>query len=124
MSDYLQWRSDRRICPHCGVKLEISNPIACFGLCGLIFGVLIGSSHYWGFGNEWLRLVTAVLISWMVLPIIIRKIGRSQVLSSKQKSPTKTQKWSRFVPASLLALAFAFTITYCFVHIIFLILYK
>jgi len=124
MSDYLQWRSDRRICPHCGVQLEISNPIFCFGLCGLIFGVLVGSSYHWGFGNEWFRLVIAVLICWIVLPIIVRAVGRWQVLSSEQINANKIQKWSRFIPASLLALAIAFTITYCSVHIIFLALYK
>lgn len=112
VSDYLQWRSDTRKCPHCGTRLEISNSIFCFGLCGLIFGVVIGSSHYWDFGNEWLRLVIAVLICWAVMPVIIRIIGRWHVLSDEQKI-------SRVVPVSILALAIVFGITYCVIRTIF-----
>jgi len=117
LRDYLQWRSDRRICPHCGAQLEISNAIFCFGLCGLIFGALVGSSHYWGLGNEWLSLVTAVLICWMVLPIIVRAVGRWQVLSSEQGGSIKKRNWSRIVLVSLSALAIAFGITYCVVRL-------
>jgi len=119
LRDYVQWRSDRRICPRCGVQLEISNAIFCFGLCGLIFGILVGSSHYWGFGNQWLRLVTAVLICWMVLPVIVRVVGRWQVLSSEQGGSIKKRSWLRIVPVSLSALAIVFGITYCVVHLAF-----
>jgi phage shock protein PspC (stress-responsive transcriptional regulator) len=107
LRDYLQWRSDRRKCLHCGVQLEISNAIFClpavlsgqagFGLCGLIFGVLVGSSHYWGFGNEWLRLVIAVLICWMVLPTIVQAGG--------QKSTIGIRNWSQVVPTGPVKLA-------------------
>lgn len=117
--DYIQWRSDRRICPHCGVRLEISNAIFCFGLCGLIFGALVGSSHYWGLGNEWLRLVTAVLICWAVMPIIVRTVGRWHVLADRQKSTVGIRKLSRLVPVSLSALAIVFGITYCVVRFTF-----
>jgi hypothetical protein len=117
--DYLQWRSDRRICPRCGIQLEISNPILCFGLCGLIFGIIIGSSHYWDFGNEWLRLAVAVLTCWMVLPIIVRVNGIWRAVASEQKTAAGIRKWTRFVPVSLLALAIAFGITYCIILIAF-----
>jgi len=121
--DYLQWRSDRRICPNCGVQLEISNPILCFGLCGLVFGFVVGSSYYWSFGNacppffwrKWLSLVMAILICWIVLPVIVRAIGRWQVLASGQKSIV----WSRVIAVSLSALAIAFGITYCIVRLTF-----
>jgi len=117
--DYLQWRSDRRICPHCGVQLHISNTIFCFGLCGLIFGILVGSSHYWGLGNKWLSLVTAVLICWMVLPVIVRAVGRWHVLPSEQGDLIKERNWAQIVPVSLSALAIAFGITYCVVRLTF-----
>ena len=112
LRDYLQWRSDRRKCPHCGVQLEISNAIFCFGLCGLIFGIIVGSSHYWAFGNEWHRLVIAVLICWMVLPIIVRAFGRWRALPSEQQAEAGIRKWTRLIPVSILALAIAFGITY------------
>jgi hypothetical protein len=118
-SDYLQWRSDRRICPHCGVQLEISNAIYCFGLCGLIFGIIIGSSHYWDFGNEWLRLIVAVLICWMVLPIIVRVNGSWRAVASEQNTTAGIRKWTRLIPVSILALAIAFGITYCIILIAF-----
>jgi len=132
LRDYVQWRSDRQICPRCGAQLEISNAILCFGLCGLIFGIIVGSSHYWAFGNacppfvwrEWLRLVIAVLICWMVLPIVVRAVGRWRVVSSEQKAAAGIQKWSRFVPLSILALAIVFGITYCIVRITFVVIGK
>jgi len=122
--DYLQWRSDRRICPRCGVQLEVSNPIFCFGLCGLIFGIIIGSSHYWAFGNKWLRLAIAVLICWMVFPIIVRANGSWRAVAGEQKAGAVIRKWSRFVPVSILALAIVFAITYCIVFITFLTFVK
>ncbi len=125
--DYLQWRSDRRKCLHCGAQLEISNAVLCFGLCGLIFGIIVGSSHYWAFCNacppfvwrEWLRLVIAVLICWMVLPIVVRAVGRWRVLSSEQKAGAGIRKLSRLVPVSILALAIAFGIIYILYILIF-----
>jgi len=130
--DYLQWRSDRRKCPHCRVWLEISNAVFCFGLCGLIFGIIVGSSHYWAFSNacqpfvwqEWLRLVIAVLICWMVLPIVVRAVGRWHILADRPKSAVGIRKLSRFVPVSILALAIAFGITYCATRITFVVIGK
>jgi hypothetical protein len=124
LPDYVQWRSDRRKCPSCGVRLEVSNPILCFGLCGLIFGIIIGSSHYWAFGNKWLRLVIAVLICWLVLPIVVRANGSWRAVASEQKAGAGIQKWSRFVPVSILALAIVFGITYCIVRITFVVIGK
>jgi phage shock protein PspC (stress-responsive transcriptional regulator) len=124
LRDYLQWRSDKRKCPSCGAQLEISNAILCFGLCGLIFGVLIGSSHYWDFGNGWIRLVTAILICWIILPIIVRTIGRWNVLPCEQKNATGMRKLLRLVPISLLSLAIVFGITYCIVLIAFSVFNK
>jgi phage FluMu protein Com len=112
LREYFQWRSDRQKCPHCGAQLEVSNPILCFGLCGLIFGILIGSSHHWGFGNEWLRLVIAVLACWIVLPIIVRAGGRWHILVDRPKSAVGIRKLSWLVPVSLLVLAIVFGITY------------
>jgi len=117
--DYLQWRSDRRKCPSCGAQLEISNAIFCFGLCGLVFGFVVGSSYYWSFGNEWIALVIAILICWIVLPVIVRAIGRWQVLASKQGGSVKKRSWSQIVPVSISALAIAFGITYCVVRLTF-----
>jgi len=117
--DYLQWRSDRRKCPFCAVQLETSNAIFCFGLCGLIFGALVGSSHYWGFGKEWLRLVTVVLICWAIMPIIVRAVTRWRAVPSEQGSLEKMGSCARVVPVSLSALAIAFGITYCVVRIAF-----
>jgi hypothetical protein len=130
--DYVQWRSDRRKCPGCGAQLEISNPIFCCGLCGLIFGIIIGSSHYWNFGNacppclrrEWIRLVIAILICWMALPIIVRTTGRWQALPSNQTIAIRLKKWSQIIPISLAALAIALSITYSTIRITFLVLYK
>lgn len=126
LRDYLKWRSDRRKCPHCGVQLHISNVIFCFGLCGLIFGVVIGSLYYLVFDRKWIRLLIAIalLICWIVLPIIVRTTGRWQASSIEQTGSSKIKKWTRFIPVSLLALAIAFTITYFVVHIIFLALDK
>ena len=117
--DFLQWRSDRRKCPHCGVRLEILNVFFCFGLCGLIFGVIVGSSHYWAFGNEWLRLAIAVLICWMFLPIIVRAVGRWHILADRQKNAGAIRKLSRLVPVSVIVLAITFGITYCVVRLTF-----
>jgi len=122
LRDYVQWRSDRRKCPRCGAQLEISNAILCFGLCGLIFGIIIGGSHHLSFGNEWLRLAIAVLVCWMVLPIIVRAVGRWHILPEGQKSTVGIRKWSRLVPVSILVLAIAFGITYCVVRIAFVVI--
>jgi len=113
--DYLQWRSDRRIRPHCGVELEISDATLCFSLSGLVFGFVVGSSYYWSFGNKLLSLVAAPLICWIVLPIVVRAIGRRHDLTGGQKGAI----WSRVVPVSLSALAIAFGITYYVVRLIF-----
>jgi hypothetical protein len=127
MWDYVQWRSDRRKCPHCGAQLEISNAILCFGLSGLIFGIVIGGSHHLSFGNacppfvwrEWLRLIIAVLVCWIVLPIIVRVVGRWHILAEGQKSTVGIRKMSHLVPVSTLVLAIVFAITYCIIRITF-----
>ncbi len=74
------------------------------------------------FGNEWLRLAIAVLVCWMVLPIIVRAVGRWHILPEGQKSTVGIRKWSRLVPVSILVLAIAFGITYCVVRIAFVVI--
>ena len=92
--DYIQWRSDRRKCPHCGAGLEISNGFVCFGLCGLIFGAVLVSSHLWGLELRWLRLAMVVVVCWAILPIIVRLVGRWRVAPCGRETAIKVRKWA------------------------------
>ncbi|UCE98863.1 MAG: hypothetical protein JSV82_06655 [Planctomycetota bacterium] len=91
--DYIQWRSDRRRCPHCGAGIEISNGFVCFGLCGLIFGAVLASSHLWGFRLLWLRLAIVVVVCWAILPVIVRVVGRWRVASVGAEAAMRASKW-------------------------------
>lgn len=92
--DYMRWRSDRRRCPNCGAGLEISNGFVCFGLCGLIFGAVLVSSHLWGLGWLWLRLATVVVLCWALLPVIVRLVGRWRIAHSGSEASIRARKWA------------------------------
>ena len=92
--DYIRWRSDRRRCPNCGSGLEISNGFVCFGVCGLIFGAVLVSSHLWGIEGLWVRLAIVVAICWGILPIIVRAVGRWRIAPFGSEAAMKAQKWA------------------------------
>lgn len=109
--DYIQWRSDRRECPCCKTQLVISNGAVCFGLCGFLFGVLIGGSNFWVFGNEWVRLATVILICWAIMPIIVRIVGRWRVLPGDCADSAGVRWWSNVAYISGWVIAIALGIT-------------
>jgi phage shock protein PspC (stress-responsive transcriptional regulator) len=109
--DYIQWRSDRRKCPYCGVELEISNGIFCFGFCGLIFGVLLALSNIWGFEHVWLRLVVLVLLCWAIMPIVVRVFGRWRVITGVGRASSEARKWAGVAHISRWVFSVAFIVT-------------
>jgi len=111
-ADYVQWRSDRRKCPSCGARLALSNPFLCYGLCSVIFAVLLVSLSYWNFGSIWLRMVIVVLLCWVFIPIVIRIFGRWQVLPYGVGESMKLQRWTMVVYISGLFLAIAVFVTF------------
>jgi hypothetical protein len=101
LCDYIRWRSDRRKCPSCGVGLEISNGLVCFGLCGLIFAItfiLVGSlfvsAMNLGIGKIWVGLVVAMVLCWGLMPIIVRLLGRWRVSRYGSAASVSASKWS------------------------------
>lgn len=92
--DYIRWRSDRRKCSYCGSGLEISNGFVCFGVCGLMFGAVLASSHLWGIERLWLRLTIVVAVCWGILPIIVRAVGRWRIAPFDSEGAMKAQKWA------------------------------
>ena len=110
--DYIRWRSDRRECPACKGQLVISNSVVCFGLCGFLLGVLIGSSNFWVFGNEWGRIVTMVFICWAIMPVIVRIVGRWRVLPEDYSDSAGMKWWANVAYISGWVVAIALGITY------------
>lgn len=98
--NFRQWRSGKQKCPSCGAWFELSNPLLFGGFCGVLFAGLIVSSRHWGFDNEWLRLVTVVLLGWAITPIILRLVGRWHLLTNGLKESIRVQRWSRVISIS------------------------
>jgi len=97
---FSQWRTGKQQCPGCRAWIELSNSLLVGGLSGLLFGGLIVSSRYWGFPNEWLRFGTVIVICWILGPIIVKTLGRWQVLPRGLKDSAKVQIWSRVLSIS------------------------
>lgn len=99
LRDYLQWRSDRRKCPSCGAELEISNGFVCFGLCSLIsasafVAFLLVSATYLGIGGVWAGGLTAIVLCWGLMPIIVRVFGRWRISSGGSVASVRARRWS------------------------------
>ncbi len=99
LRDCLQWRSDRRKCPNCGAEFEISNGFVCFGLCSLIFTsmfvtFLLASATYLGIGGAWAGGLTAIVLCWALMPIIVRVLGRWRISSEGSAASVGARKWS------------------------------
>lgn len=72
----------------------MSNPLLVGGLFGLICGALIISTHHWGFGSEWLRLIVAVALIWLISIPLFGTLGRWHVVSEEAERSPEARKWS------------------------------
>jgi hypothetical protein len=110
-ADYLRWRSDRRVCPYCKAELVISNGLVCFGVCGFVFGVLIGVSVFWDLQISLTGAVLIVLVCWAILPIFVRAAGRWGIASVGREESVGVQRRSGLVHTSWWVAAISIGIT-------------
>lgn len=88
-------RGGKRQCPHCGTWMEMSNPMLVGGLCGLLYGAVIGGLISWEFASEWIRMALALILCWFVItPAMFRLAPRWQVLPDGAEPARPASKWS------------------------------
>ena len=110
--DYISWRSDRRRCPKCGSELSLSNSFICYGLCALIFGGLFTGLmlKFAGRGLMWLGLIGAIVVLWLILPVVVRLLGRWRTVDGmvfkQARGWLMVVKVSRIVLLAAVAVAF------------------
>lgn len=110
--DYISWRSDRRRCPSCGTELALSNSFICYGLCALIFGGLFTGLmlRFAGRGLMWLGLIGVIIVLWLMLPVVVRLLGRWHVVDDAISYRVK--RWSMVVKVSRIVLFAAVAVTF------------
>ncbi|MHC4464639.1 MAG: hypothetical protein ACYS30_24885 [Planctomycetota bacterium] len=96
-----EWRKGKRQCHNCGAWLEFSNPVFVGGIIGLVSGAIAVSSRYWGFTNQWLTFAIVILICLLLMAIIIKTLGRWEVIPEGFEDSPKVQFWSRVLSISI-----------------------
>jgi hypothetical protein len=97
-----QWRQGKCQCPNCRAWFKLSNPLLVWGLSGLLGGAVFVSSKYWGFPNQWFRLVAAIAICWPLSLMLLKILGRWEVTQEYSEDPPKVRMWSRVLAIGLL----------------------
>ena len=110
--DYISWRSDRRRCPKCGTELALSNSFICYGLCALIFGGLFTGLmlNFAGRGLMWFGLGGAIVILWVILPVVVRLLGRWRTVDDARVD--KASGWLMVVKVSRIVLLAAVAVAF------------
>ncbi|MHC4456269.1 MAG: hypothetical protein ACYS0I_04090 [Planctomycetota bacterium] len=85
----------KRECLSCGEPFELGNPAICTGVNGLIFGSIMVGLSYIGLRYEWLRVLSAGFLGWIIHPFIVWIFGRWRSRSYRMEDFGKAQTWAR-----------------------------
>jgi hypothetical protein len=95
LSDFFRQRIEGRDCPSCGAELELGNSALLFVFNGLVFGGLVMLLGYWGLKHEWLKVIIAVPLCWLMVPVIVQIGGRWRICSERVLDSVGVRRWSR-----------------------------
>lgn len=95
LGDFFRQRIEKRECPSCGVGLELGNSALFFVSNGLVFGGLVMVLGYWGFHREWLKVIIAAPLCWLIAPVIVQIGGRWRICAERVRDTISVRRWSR-----------------------------
>jgi len=75
-----------RTCPSCGSRIRLTNAAFTGGIAGLIFAVILISSHSWPFQNALLRMAVVVAVCWILSPFLFWWIAKWETLERSTDS--------------------------------------
>lgn len=91
--ELFQPAGDKRVCPWCEEQYELSNPAVCSVLNGLIFAGVMTGLAFVGLDYQWLRVVAAGFVSWLIHPFLVAIFGRWHSRSYRIEDSRRARGW-------------------------------